>query len=173
MTRKTIWFALMVLTGSIPAQKQTGAPPGIPVPQPPRASQAEDGPLPVSPAYFRVHLVDGRNGAPLQGAHLTLWYDEETSAGALLTTDVRGTATMPAPLGTPVRVLVSLTGLIDCRKGADGNLPQGFNLQDIAAHGLSAENRCGPVGSHARPGELVLFARPPRWYEGLNRDTGR
>lgn len=152
------------------AQRQTGAPAGIPVPTPPLEAQPVPGGEPAqASAVFRVRVLDGRNGAPLRNAHLTLWYDEMEGSGTLLTTDAHGDAAMPAPAGQPLRVLVRLADLVDCRKVSAYDVPTGFNLQAIALHGESARNQCGAVGKHPSPGELVVFARPQRWYEGLNQ----
>lgn len=171
MTRTAIALLLCLIAScGLPmrGQRQTGAPAGIPVPTP----GAQDGtavePLPTS-AVFRVHVLDGRNGDPLRNAHLTLWYDEQAGEGTLLTTDQHGNAPMPAPLGQPQRVLVRLADLVDCRAGATHEPLVGVNLQAIAQHGESTGNRCGVVGKHPAPGELVIFARPLRWYEGINQ----
>ena len=173
MRRIAVALVLCFVTAremSLRAQQQTGAPAGVPVPAPsaePQHVQAGQQ-LPTS-AVFRVHVLDGRNGDPLRNAHLTLWYDEQEGAGTLLTTDQHGDASMPAPIGQPQRVLVRLTDLVDCRTGGTRDVPAGFNLQSIAQHGESAGNHCGPVGRHPAPGELVVFARPSRWYEGINQ----
>lgn len=170
MTRLCVLTAALVCFG-MHAQQQTGAPAGIAVPPPPAAAPgAVSGPQ--TSAVFRIRVVDGRNGEPMRNAHATLWYDEKAGAGYAVATDARGFANMPAPVGEPVRVLVLLVDATDCRRRSPDDLPTGFNLQDIAAHGTSAENHCGQVGERATPGELVLFARPPRWYEGINRGTG-
>lgn len=161
--------ALPLPSGS--AQQQTGAPAGIAVPSPPVTVNAAPGGLQAS-AVFRIRVVDGRNGEPMRSAHAMLWYDEKAGAGYAVTTDARGFANMPAPVGEPVRVLVSLVDVTDCRRRAVDDLAVGFNLKQIAAHGVGSENRCGQVGERTTPGELVLFARPARWYEGINRGTG-
>ena len=155
---------------SMRAQQQTGAPAGVPVPAPSAEAQhGEAGPQLPTSAVFRVHVLDGRNGDPLRNAHLTLWYDEQAGAGTLLTTDQHGDAAMPAPIGQPGRVLVRLADLVECRTVGTRDVPAGFNLQAIAQHGESTGNHCGPVGRHPAPGELVVFARPLRWYEGINQ----
>ena len=152
------------------AQQQTGAPAGIPVPPPPVAPAStvsgDDSP---EGHTFRVRVVDGRNGSPIRDAHVKLWYDEPAGTGYELATGPRGFGSMPAPVGEPLRVLVTVSDYVDCRKPLRGDPPQGYNLQTIAATGIAAENTCGTVSVHTRPGELVLFVRSQRWYEGLNR----
>ena len=152
------------------AQQQTGAPAGIPVPTPPVQPSAYLVANPES-AHFRIHVVDGRNGDPIRDAHVRLWYDEPVGAGYQPVTDPRGNADMPAPIGEPVRVLVDPVGLVDCRKPVYGDPPQGYSIENIARAGVAAQNTCGPVAVRTRPGEFVLFVRPARWYEGLNRSS--
>ena len=120
---------------------------------------------------FRVRVVDGRNGAPVRNAHVKLWYDEPAGSGYEFATDARGVGEMPAPVGEPLRVLATVIDYTDCRKPMRGDPPRAYNLAGIAKAGVAAENACGRVATHTRPGELVLFVRPPHWYEGLNRDS--
>ena len=159
--------------GSVVAQEQTGAPPGVPVPPAPpatdRAGSAPAGPIPPDSHVFRIRLVDGRNGNAIENARVRVWYDEWGDAGYLLTTNSQGVAVMPEPVGVPVRVLFTPEDRMDCRKATATEPAPAYNLQAIAATGVAAPNRCGPVQVKPRPGELVLFARPLRWYEGINR----
>ena len=78
---------------------------------------------------------------------------------------------MPAPVGTPVRVLVSPQDAIDCtRSQKQQNAPTAaYNLANLAATGMASINHCGSTAVKPKPGELILFVRPFRWYEGLNR----
>ena len=153
----------------------SGPPAGVPVPPAPIASEAPKitNSADVSPDshVFRVRVVDGRNGSALPNAHLRLWYDDVAGSGYVLATDKRGIAVMPEPVGLPVRVLISPTDRIDCRKLPENEPASGYNLQEIAAKGTATENHCGDAPARPRPGELVIFARPVRWYEGINRGT--
>ncbi len=172
---KSVILIGSLLLGSAMAfpQQQTGLPAGIPVPPPPTSNvRSAAGGSAVAPAHFRVHVVDGRNGMPIRNAHMKLWYDEPAGSGYGLATDEHGDANMPAPVGEPVRVLITITDYSDCRKQLRDDPPQGYSLDDIAHSGLAAQNTCGQVPVHRRPGELILFARPQRWYEGLNRTNG-
>lgn len=155
------------------SQQQTGSPAGVPVPPARTASDGSDaGERAPGTLHFRVHVVDGRNGALIRNAHVKLWYDEPSGPGYEVATDAHGDANMPAPVGEPVRVLVAITDYTDCRKALRGGPPPGYSLGDIAHSGLATQNTCGQLAVHPRPGELVLFARTPRWYEGINRGTG-
>ena len=121
--------------------------------------------------HYRVKVVDGRTGAAIENAHVKLWYDEPAGAGYEFATDARGVGLMPAPVTEPVRVLVSVVGYTDCRKPMRGDPPARYNLRMIAATGLAAQNGCGALNVRATPGELVLFVRHSRWYEGINRNA--
>lgn len=154
------------------AQQQTGASGGIavpPVPQSSTAIPATDSAAPDSHS-FRIRLLDGRNGSPVAGGHVKLWYDEPSGNGYILATNGRGVALMPAPIGQPVRILVRSDGAVDCRHTQRYGPPVGYNLADIAAKGIAAENTCGDVAVRVTPGELVLFVRAERWYEKLNQN---
>ncbi len=155
------------------AQQQTGSRAGVPVPaapEPPTSSNA--GQDHVASLHFRIRVVDGRNGVAIRNAHLKLWYDEPAGAGFDLATDARGEANMPAPAGQPVRVLLSLIDYTDCRHRMRDDPPQAYGIAIISTTGIVADNSCGQVSVHAARGELILFARPRRWYEGLNRSDG-
>ena len=164
--------AIAVLTGalSIQAQRQTGSPAGIPIPAPP--APAATSPIQGSaaaPNVFRIHVVDGRTGDAIAGAHLQIWYDEPVGMGYAATTGGSGDALMPKPVGDPLRVLVKVHGYTDCRRPDRDAAPEGYNLASIAASGVTAQNTCGRVTVRTGPGELVLSVRSSRWYENLNK----
>ncbi len=142
--------------------------PAVPVQRPPASATAS---LPTVSGVFRVRVVDGRNGLDMGRAHLQLWYDDLGHDGVTLITNAQGVALMPAPVGLPVRVLVLPQDAVDCtRSQKDQNAPAAaYNLAALAATGSASVNHCGHITVKPRPGELVLFARPLRWYEGLNR----
>ena len=165
-----VWMTCLSAFGQL-----AGLPAGVPVPPAPMAPDVPKITAPAEPApdsqVYRVRVVDGRNGSILPNAHLRLWYDDAAGPGYVLATDKHGVALMPEPVGLPVRVLISPTDRIDCRKLQESEPAPGYNLQDIAAKGVSAENHCGDTPARSRPGELVIFVRPLRWYEGINRGT--
>jgi hypothetical protein len=166
--------AVLLIAGAATAQQQTGAPAGIAVPPPPApAVNAPSVVVAPDTRVFRVRLLDGRNGQAISGAHVKLWYDEQTGAGYELATGARGIGLMPAPVGDPLRVLVTTLDYNDCRRPARYSPPQGYNMADIAKSGLATENSCGNVAVRPQPGELIVFVRPTRWYENLNRNSGK
>ena len=173
--------AVVLLLGSVSLFAQAGdpkissAPGGVPVPPIPGERARARIPADAAPlsTVFRVRVVDGRNGLPVDRAHLQLWYDETGGAAFALVTNAQGVALMPAPVGTPVRVLLSLEDKFDCRQTRTGEHvgepADGYNLEALAAAGAATANHCGPLAVKPKPGELVLFVRPLRSYEGLNR----
>ena len=169
--------AAMLTAPGLRAQLQ-GPPAGVPVPPAPiaadRPTVEPSAAVPAGDLHFRVRLLDGRSSVPVRNGHVRVWYDERGSAGYLLTTDAHGEALLPAPAGTPVRVLAVPDGLYDCRKLSEREAMPGYDLQQIAGRGVIAANHCDS-GSRAMPhaGELTLFARSPRWYEKLNPDASR
>lgn len=118
---------------------------------------------------FRVRLLDGRNGGPIENGHVRLWYDDAGGAAYTLVTNAKGMALMPEPVGMPVRVLLSSADRIECRRLTQNEPLPGYNLSAIAQKGDATENRCGAIGVKPRPGELVFYVRPLKWYEHLNQ----
>ena len=170
---RTLCGVMLFAASLAHAQQQTGAPAGLPVPPVPAPPEPAVTPNSSPGAMtFRVVVLDGRNGLPRRDAHIKLWYDEPAGTGYQFATDVHGVGEMPAPVGEPVRVLASVQGFTDCRKPLRGDPPPAYNLAAIAKSGIAAENACGRVSLHTKPGELVLFVRSPHWYEGLNRAAG-
>jgi hypothetical protein len=160
----------MLFAVAMHAQQQTGAPAGVPVPAaPPSTVMSVTHEATPGAMTFRIRVLDGRNGMPIRNAHVKLWYDEPAGSGYEFATDLHGVGEMPAPVGEPLRVLASVIDYIDCRKMMRGDPPQAYNLAGIAKSGIATENACGRVSTHTQPGELVLFVRSPRWYEGINR----
>lgn len=155
------------------AQRQTGAPAGIAAPSIPSSVDTSHVETEGAQAlHFRIRVVDGRMGSPVPNAHIRLWYDEPAGTGYQLVTDAEGFGNMPAPVGEPLRVLATVDDPMDCRRVLRGDPPKAYNLQGIATTGTAAQNGCGRVAVHATPGQLVLFVRPSRWYEGINRNAG-
>lgn len=167
---RVLWIGGLLLALLAHAQQQTGSPAGIPVPPPPPVAASGNGSLAPESLSFRIRLLDGRNGAPVSGGHVKLWYDEPSGPGYTVVTDAHGIALMPAPVGEPVRLVADVTGTTDCRRSQRYTPKPAYSLNAIASAGAAAENTCGDIAVHTSPGELVLFVRPSRWYEKLNRN---
>ncbi len=152
------------------AQPQAGAPAAMTSP-PSALKPTPDVSAGATPdaQVFRIRVLDGRNGAPIQSARVKVWYDEPAGPGIEIATGANGYALMPAPIGEPLRVLAEVSNFTDCRRPERYAPPEGYSLAGIAKSGIAVGNTCGRIAEHTRPGELVLFARPERWYERLNR----
>jgi len=136
------------------------------------AGSAETGIVPES-RVFRVHVVDGRTGESISGARVQLWYDEPSGPGYSIASGAHGEAPMPKPVGDPIRVLVTVSGYTDCRRPDRDAPPEGYNLASIAQSGIAAQNTCGRVALRTEPGELVVYVRPARWYESINKNPSQ
>ena len=169
----TLFLVASGLLGQTADQKISSAPGGVPVPPVPEVHAPPPAPaeVPSLSRVFRVRVLDGRNGLPLERAHLRLWYDESGDTAFPLVTNAQGIALMPAPVGIPVRVLVAPEDKVDCRttQVETHTLQTGVNLAVLAESGAVSVNHCGRLNEKPKPGELLLFVRPLRWYEGLNR----
>jgi hypothetical protein len=122
---------------------------------------------------FRVHVVDGRTGESISGARVQLWYDEPSGPGYSVASGAHGEAPMPKPVGEPIRVLVTVSGYTDCRRSERDAPPEGYNLASIAQSGIAAQNTCGRVALRTGPGELLVYVRPARWYENINKNPSQ
>jgi hypothetical protein len=40
-----------------------------------------------------------------------------------------------------------------------------YRFQDVLIHGVVTPNKCGKAIAQPVPGQLVLFVRPPHWWE--------
>jgi len=117
-------------------------------------------------AALQIRVVDGRNGTPIKDEVINLWFDEQDGSPVPLQTNEAGVALVPASSAPALRVIWAATTYIDCRKRqADAPLAA-YSLKEITEHGLAAENTCGSPGFSRHAGELIIFVRPRRWYDG-------
>ncbi|WP_187290159.1 hypothetical protein [Terriglobus saanensis] len=123
---------------------------------------AQDAPKPLV-----LRVVDGRNGSAVVHEDVNLWYDEMDGRPIVLRTDDNGVAVLPPPLSPAVRIFVVPLESIDCRKPVTP--PLAYSLRTMMDIGISAENGCGAPLVRRRSGELVLFVRGRRWYDGVNK----
>lgn len=123
--------------------------------------------VPAKALHLRV--VDGRNGRAVQNEDIKLWYDEQQGGPILLRTNAEGVVDVPPPLSAAVRVLVQPVESFDCRKPKPDDPLHAYSLKQIAETGLATENHCGSPIVRRQAGELVLFVRDRRWYDGFNQ----
>ena len=62
---------------------------------------------------------------------------------------------------------------VDCRPPDESSfLPPRvhfYPVEEILRFGVATGNTCGRLEVSAKPGELVLFVRPPHWWEAIRR----
>ena len=127
--------------------------------------QAKQDASEAAPAV-QIRVLDGRNGTPIKDEVINLWFDEQEGSPVPLQTNESGIAFVPASPAPALRVIWSATAYVDCRKRqADAPLTA-YSLKEIVEHGLAAEDTCGSPGFRRHAGELIVFVRPRRWYDG-------
>jgi hypothetical protein len=121
-----------------------------------------------------VRLVDGRNGRALKQQSVGLWLGDRAigkpEIARITTSD--GIAVFPIPHEQEQQpFVISGFGLVDCRPMKIRDTATGeyemdvYHFADVLSHGVVAENKCGRAALQALPGQLILFARPPHWWE--------
>jgi hypothetical protein len=119
-----------------------------------------------------VKLVDGRNGHALRNQSIGLWLGDRAIGNPAIarTTSSDGTAVFPVP-HEQSSFVISGFGLADCRPVKSTEKSTGeyemdvYHFPDVLSHGVVAENKCGKATMPALPGQLILFERPPHWWE--------
>jgi hypothetical protein len=118
---------------------------------------------------IRIRLVNGQTGEPINRPQPVVLYLGRNHSGFLDgTTDMDGVAVfrLPDPLADWITAGEDSQTLYHCspyRKSV-------FSTAEIARAGGVAPNTCDPKGKlkgkvEAKPGEVVIFARPLRWWE--------
>lgn len=115
-----------------------------------------------------VRVVDGRNGRPISGEKLQLWFNSQSGSAMSISTDTRGVAKVDAPPGAAL--LLSANLYVDCRYSKrTGPERPSYPVSDILRSGVLAANTCGKLKLSPKPGELIFFVRPEHWWEGMKR----
>jgi hypothetical protein len=60
-------------------------------------------------------------------------------------------------------------GYMPCQAHPPDSPVLSFSVEEVLRFGAVTANRCGSVEASAKPGELVFFVRPLRWWEKLKR----
>jgi len=127
-----------------------------------------------------VRLVDGRNGRALRKQSVAIWLAEKMIGvpAQEVVTNADGIAFFPVPTQQSTFVIVG-ESLVDCRERLTYtgnakryeaekdivNKEEIYRVADVLSHGIVAVNRCGKVAAQPVAGQVVLFARPPHWWE--------
>ena len=123
-----------------------------------------------------VKLVDGRNGHALTHQSIGLWLGDGANGNpdVAANTGSDGTAVFPVPREQQSFLIYGF-GLVDCRpvvkstdKSAIAHFKEDvYRFADVLSHGVVAGNKCGEAAIQALPGQLILFERPPHWWEKM------
>ena len=135
-------------------------------------------------ATIHIRVLDGRTGKILSGKNLTLLYyhaDPDGSAHGdvsgrmIVKTSPDGDSYVANPNANGVLVFSELGtngAWIPCSRqklyDSDTRMYGSEHLypvSTIVASGLVAKNDCSRGTATAKPGELVIFVRPPTWWE--------
>jgi hypothetical protein len=124
-----------------------------------------------------VKLIDGRNGRTLRNQSVEIWLAEKSVGmpNETVRTNAEGIAFVPIPAQKPYFVIVG-ESLVDCRidlrytgkastDEANAYKQEVYRFADVLAHGAVGANKCGKATAQPVPGQLVLFVRPPHWWE--------
>jgi hypothetical protein len=127
-----------------------------------------------------VKLVDGRNGRALRNQIVAIWLAEKPVGvpAQTMLTNAEGIAFFPVP-APPASFVIAGESLVDCRDRLTytGNAKryeaekdtvkkeEVYRFADVLSHGIVTANRCGKAVAQPLAGQLLLFARPPPWWE--------
>ena len=120
-----------------------------------------------------VKLVDGRNGRALKDQAVAIWLGEKAVGmpGQTIRTNADGIALVSIPIQQSSFVIGGQS-LVDCRMRVrygkvvdEGKTEWAYRFADVLAHGAVGANKCGKATAQPIPGQLVLFVRPPHWWE--------
>lgn len=121
-----------------------------------------------------VKLVDGRTGRTLKNQIVAIWLAEKAIGvpNQTVLTNNEGIAVFPVPVQQTSFVIAG-ESLVDCRMHIrHGRVDEAKTYKeevhvfaDVLAHGAVGADTCGKATAQPIPGQLVLFARPPHWWE--------
>ncbi len=117
---------------------------------------------------IRVRLINSSSGQPMPGQPIWAFLGRDERSLLEGTTDSEGVAIfhLPAPVVDWINVRDASHTIWHCSPYWKCT----FRTSEIRERGVVAMNTCGKHGKltgtvTASPGEVVLFARPLRWYE--------
>jgi hypothetical protein len=115
-----------------------------------------------------VHVVNGKNGKPVAGAHVLVFHggsaDEvkHLKYPLELRTDSDGVGVLPSD--TMLWLRVSVDWYRSCISDPGGGV---YSLATIRDSGLVTPNICGSITRKASPGTLYLFVRDETFIEKM------
>lgn len=123
-----------------------------------------------------VKFVDGRSGRSLKNQSVAIWLAEKALGmpNQTLRTNTEGIALVPIPAEQTSFVIVG-ESVVDCRMRvrygkaamdeANTYKQEVYRFADVLARGAVGTNKCGKATAQPIAGQLVLFVRPPHWWE--------
>jgi hypothetical protein len=113
-----------------------------------------------------VRIVDSRDARPIKGQRIWLQYyphDERNIERVHKVSTPQGMAIFQLPQSKPEKVFISL-GLGDTSCSGQGE----FKTEELLKNGVTLAGNCplnkSVSGLSAKPGEVILFARPQSWW---------
>jgi len=118
-----------------------------------------------------VKLLDGRNGHPLKGAVIDIWFGDHASGVPLQPRMGQdGTTLVTAPQSEKTFVAAG-DWLADCRGGNEPGKSYidryVYSVDQALIAGIVSENRCGKATARPVPGTFTFFVRPMHWWEKM------
>lgn len=142
---------------------------------------------------LRIHVVNGKNGRPVPEECLNVsiggWHGGNlivpTGHDGVLVLHIKDGKIAADSVAPGTCNGMALTGPRSIPKGAESlaflpnwqilcedrgdRLVPSYSIQMILNSGVTTTNTCGKVRMKANPGELVLFVKPPTFWEAMRR----
>lgn len=142
---------------------------------------------------IRIRVLDGRNGRPVINECVNVWVGSARGPSVLIPTDKNGTALIhlaaigvkgaadrhaPACNGMGATdptltysdtIAITSDYYILCQAHPPDSPALTFSVKKVLQSGDATANHCGKIEGSPKPGELIFFVRPPRWWESMRR----
>jgi hypothetical protein len=124
---------------------------------------------PTESAEIRVRLLNSNNGKPMGSQPIKVRFGRDLATCLPeQRTDDNGVADFH--LEAPVSKWINVTEVSETIWHCEEIEKNTFITSDVLEHGIVALNKCDPKGKRtgkiaAQPGEVILFARPLRFWE--------
>jgi hypothetical protein len=109
-----------------------------------------------------IRVINGRNGRPIPNVDVLL--QDATTNYTIGHAAADSSGKISFRVNPSVSIRPGVSGVSLCTKRPDPVEPS-FSVATIRESGVVAPNTCGKLIVQPRAGELVLFYRPPTWWE--------
>ena len=119
-----------------------------------------------------IQVLDGRNGRPLADQHLLVFTGlsidavKSHAAHTGLTTNEIGMGTLSVYPSKTQWVQIFADGRVLCFPTPNQS---SFSVNEIMSKGLVISNTCSSLVKEAKPGQLIVFARPAGFLEKMKQ----